>query len=135
MHNQRLVDIFQVRYKSILVQKERDLQELSRYIVLNPLRAGMVVKAENWQWSSYRNTVGLEESRGWLQVTWLLSCFGKRRSSTVEKYKVFVAEGKGQISPWSLLKKQIFLGDENFVEEIEAKIDKDRDSIGSSLES
>jgi hypothetical protein len=56
-----------------------------------------------------------------------LSCFGKRRSSTVEKYKVFVAEGKGQISPWSLLKKQIFLGDENFVEEMEAKIDKDRD--------
>jgi hypothetical protein len=39
---------------------------------------------------------------------------------------VFVAEGKGQISPWSLLKKQIFLGDENFVEEMEAKIDKDR---------
>ncbi|MGK0399836.1 MAG: putative transposase, partial [Gammaproteobacteria bacterium] len=55
-----------------------------------------------------------------------LSCFGKRRSSAVEKYKVFVAEGKGQISPWSLLKKQIFLGDENFVEEMEAKIDKDR---------
>ncbi|MGK0474291.1 MAG: putative transposase [Candidatus Azotimanducaceae bacterium] len=87
----------------------------------------MAVKAENWQWSSYRNTVGLEESPGWLQVNWLLSCFGKRRSSTVEKYKVFVAEGKDQISPWSLLKKQIFLGDENFVEEMEAKIDKDRD--------
>jgi hypothetical protein len=50
----------------------------------------MVVKAENWQWSSYRNTVGLEEFPGWLQVNWLLSCFGKRRSSTVEKYKVFV---------------------------------------------
>jgi putative transposase len=40
---------------------------------------------------------------------------------------VFIAEGKGQISPWSLLKKQIFLGDENFVEEMEATIDKDKD--------
>ena len=125
--HQRVGHVFQGRYKSILVQKESYHLELSRYIVLNPVRAGRVVKAENWQWSSYRNTVGLEESPGWLQVNWLLSCFGKRRSSAVEKYKVFVAEGKGQISPWSLLKKQIFLGDENFVEEMEAKIDKDRD--------
>jgi putative transposase len=76
----------------------------------------MIVKAENWQWSSYRNTVGCR-SIGYYLV------FGKRRSSAIEKYKVFVAEGKGQISPWSLLKKQIFLGDENFVEEMEAKIE------------
>jgi putative transposase len=95
--------------------------------VLNPVRAGMVAEAENWQWSSYRNTVGLDKSPSWLQVNWLLSCFGKRRSSAIEKYKVFVAEGKGQLSPWSLLKKQIFLGDDNFVEEMEAKVDKDRD--------
>jgi putative transposase len=92
----------------MLVQKENYLLELSRYIVLNPVRAGRVVEAENWQWSRYRNTVGLEESRGWLQVNWLLSCFGKRRSSSVEKYKVFVAEGKGQISPWTLLKSRFF---------------------------
>jgi putative transposase len=50
--------VFQGRYKSILVQKESHLLELSRYIVLNPVRAGMAVQAENWQWSSYRNTVG-----------------------------------------------------------------------------
>ena len=36
--------------------------------LLNPVRAGGVVKAENWQWSRYQNTVGLEESPGWLQV-------------------------------------------------------------------
>jgi|TARA_B110000259_G_scaffold2385_1_gene2832 hypothetical protein len=60
--------VFQGCYKSILVQKESYLLELSRYIVLNPIRAGGVVKAEHWQWSRYQNTVGLEESPGWLQV-------------------------------------------------------------------
>ena len=87
----------------------------------------MVFKAENWKWSSYRNMVGLDEPPIWLQVNWLLSCFGKRRLSAIEKYRVFVAEGKGQLLPWPLLKKQIFLGDDNFVEEMEAKVDKDRD--------
>ena len=47
--HQRVGHVFQGRYKSILVQKESYLLELSRYIVLNPVRAGMVVKAENWQ--------------------------------------------------------------------------------------
>jgi|TARA_B110000090_G_scaffold206747_1_gene256754 putative transposase len=60
--------VFQGCYKSILVQKESYLLELSRYIVLNPIRAGGVVKAEHWQWSRYQNTVGLEEPPGWLQV-------------------------------------------------------------------
>jgi putative transposase len=46
---QRVGHVFQGRYKSILVQKESYLLELSRYIVLNPVRAGRVVKAENWQ--------------------------------------------------------------------------------------
>jgi len=89
-------------------------------------RVGMVFKAENWQWSSYRNMVGLDEPPIWLQVNWLLSCFGKCRLSAIEKYKVFVAEGKGQLSPWPLLKKQIFLGNDHFVEEMEAKVDKDQ---------
>jgi len=46
--------VFQGRYKAILVQKENYLLELSRYIVLNPVRAGMVRSAKEWPWSSYR---------------------------------------------------------------------------------
>ena len=125
--HQRVGHVFQGRYKSILVQKESYLLELSRYIVLNPVRAKMVGKAENWKWSSYQCTAGLEEPPSWLQVNWLLSCFGKRRSSTIEKYKTFVAEGAGQSSPWSQLKKQIYLGDDDFIEVVESKIDKDQD--------
>ena len=46
--------VLQGRYKAILVQKETYLLELTRYVVLNPLRAGMATQPEDWPWSSYR---------------------------------------------------------------------------------
>ena len=46
--------LFQGRYKAILVQKEAYLLELTRYVVLNPVRAKMALRPENWVWSSYR---------------------------------------------------------------------------------
>ena len=51
-HN-RSGHLFQGRYKAILVDKENYLLELCRYIVLNPVAAGMVKAPENWPWSSF----------------------------------------------------------------------------------
>jgi len=45
-------------YKAILIEKEAHLLELSRYIVRNPVAAGMVKLAEDWPWRSYRSTAG-----------------------------------------------------------------------------
>lgn len=53
----RIGHVFQGRYKAILVEKDAYLLELSRYIVLNPVRARMVRSAKDWPWSSYRGTV------------------------------------------------------------------------------
>lgn len=44
----RVGHVFQGRFKAILVQRESYLLELARYIVLNPVRAGMVDCAEQW---------------------------------------------------------------------------------------
>jgi putative transposase len=49
--------VFGGRYKSILVDKDSYLLELTRYIVLNPVRAGMVQRAQDWPWSSFRATI------------------------------------------------------------------------------
>ncbi len=46
--------VFQGRYKSILVDKDNYLLELTRYIHLNPVRAGMAKKPEEYKWSSYK---------------------------------------------------------------------------------
>ncbi len=47
-NNHRVGHVFQGRYKAILVQKDAYLLELARYIVLNPVRARMVRKADDW---------------------------------------------------------------------------------------
>lgn len=59
--------LFQGRYKAILVDKDRYLLELARYVVLNPVRAiGMVRNIEEWQWSSHLAFIGKAKVAGWL---------------------------------------------------------------------
>ncbi|SPF44950.1 transposase (fragment) [Syntrophobacter sp. SbD1] len=50
--------LFQGRYKAILVDKDNYLLELSRYVHLNPVRANMTQKPEDYPYSSYRSYVG-----------------------------------------------------------------------------
>ena len=119
--------VFQGRYKAILVQKESYLLELARYIVLNPVRARMVRTAKAWPWSSYRDTAGYRQAPEWLTTEWILVAFGKRKSTAIDKYRVFVAEGRNQSSPWELLTNQVFLGSDEYVEDIKTRIDPGKD--------
>ena len=66
--HKRVGHVFQGRYKSILVEKQAYLLELSRYIVLNPVRAQMVRSAKDWKWSSYRASVAQSNKPDWLNV-------------------------------------------------------------------
>lgn len=130
----RVGHVFQGRYKAILVEKENYLLELSRYIVLNPVRAGMTHSPADWPWSSYRATVDQEKGLECLNVEWILATFGKRKPVAIERYKIFVSEGKGQPSLWKLLQHQMYLGSEQFIEKMQSFIDVDKelDEIPSS---
>lgn len=118
----RVGHVLQGRFKAILVDTEAYLLELSRYIVLNPVRAKLVHSAENWPWSSYRATAGLATSHPCLTVDWVLSVFGKAKKLAHERYRVFVQEGKIQPSPWASLKNQVYLGSDEFVEDMLDKL-------------
>jgi putative transposase len=50
--------LFQGKYKAVLVEAERYLLELARYVMLNPVRAGVVSEPDGWAWSSYNATAG-----------------------------------------------------------------------------
>jgi len=110
----------------LLVEKENYLLELSRYLVLNPVRAEMVRSAEEWPWSSYRAMVGMVPTPEWLTVDWLLSVFDSRVGKARLAYKQFVSEGRNQPSPFSELKNQIYLGSELFVEEMQCLLNPDQ---------
>ena len=107
--------LFQGRFKAILVDADSYLLELARYVVLNPVRAGMVRDPGKWPWSSYRAMVGDEETPDWLATDGLLAAFGKKRADARKRYVRFVAEAKGVDSIWIHLKNQVFLGDDAFV--------------------
>ena len=110
--------LFQGRFKGILVERDAYLLELSRYVVLNPVRAGMVSDVSAWAWSSYRATVGLEPTPAWLEPDWVLGQFGSERRRAQAAYALFVAEGAGKSGIWEGLRHQVFLGSEAFVERI-----------------
>ena len=118
--------VFQGRYKSIMVERDSYLMELARYVVLNPLRARMVRKLENWPWSSYLATCGQAPSPAWLQTDWILGQFAQNRSSAIAKYVTFVHEGARLPSVWDNLQGQVYLGSSAFIEKMHAQIGKDQ---------
>ena len=73
----RVGHVFQGRYKAILVERDAYLLELARYIVLNPVRAGMVAQAPDWPWSSCRAMLGQAPAPAWLNVAKLLMAFAE----------------------------------------------------------
>jgi REP element-mobilizing transposase RayT len=110
----RVGPVFQGRYTAIVVQKDTHLLELCRYVVLNPVRAGMVKRVQDWRWSSYRVTGGQTDVPTWVTTDWLLVQFGQRRAQAVRAYQQFVAEGVGQ-QPWEDLTGRMYYGEEEFV--------------------
>jgi hypothetical protein len=120
----RVGHLFQGRFKSHLVEKETYLLRLCRYMVLNPVRAGMVQTAAGWKWSSYRSTALLEPPPPWLEIDWTLRHFGTDRRAAAKRYRDFVAEGAGLApSPWEDLKSDLYLGSESFGERLRALIE------------
>lgn len=112
--HRRVGHVFQGRYHAVHVQKETYLLELTRYVVLNPVRAGMVTEPGHWPWSSHGAMLGLVRAPAWLETDWLLAQFATARSDAVRRYERFVREGAGATSPWKSLKNQAILGDEVF---------------------
>jgi putative transposase len=121
--------LFQGRYKGILVDSDAYLLALSRYIVLNPVAAGLVEDPAAWRWSSYRATAGLEPAPTWLTTDAILAAFGKKKGRARASYRRFVQEGIGVESIWGGLNRQIFLGDDRFVERMQRKLGDEREDV------
>lgn len=116
--HKRAGHIFQGRYKAILIQKESHLLEVCRYVVLNPVRAGIVRKPDEWKWSSYRGTAGERKPHPCLTADWVLGQFGTRKQQAQKKYKEYVRAGIGGERIWKEVRGQSILGKEDFAESL-----------------
>ena len=73
----RVGHVFQGRFKDQVVQREGHLMSLTRYVVMNPVRARLVDRPDKWLWSSYRATAGLEVPQPFLAASSTLALFGE----------------------------------------------------------
>lgn len=112
--------LFQGRYKAILVDADAYAKELSRYIHLNPVRAGIVARPEEYPWSSYQCFIGKKETPAWLKTDFIIGYFGERAGDARKRYGKFVDGliGKEYMSPLSEAVVSTILGGSEFVKEI-----------------
>jgi hypothetical protein len=110
------------------VDNEVYVLESSRYVVLNPVRAGMVQLPGMWPWSSYRAMMAETPAPKWLAVDSLLSHFGMNRKKARLCYRHFVLDGEGE-RLWEELRQQILLGNEQFAKTIQAKAHVEGDTL------
>jgi REP element-mobilizing transposase RayT len=117
-HRERIGHIFAGRFKSICVEKEGYLIELSRYIHLNPVRASIVKTPEEYRWSSYRYYTGDEKSPEWLNTSWLLQEYGEGYQLAAKKYRAFVEAGIGVSMAFENrpIVGQAIIGSKDFIE-------------------
>jgi REP element-mobilizing transposase RayT len=120
--------LFQGRFKAILVDRDAYLLEVCRYVELNPVRAQLVRKPQSWPWSSYRAHVGLDPAREWLDTDGLHGHVlgrqvrsGAERRRAAQRYAALVASAPGLRLWEGALRQQIYLGDEAFIERMQAR--------------
>lgn len=123
----RVGHVFQGRYKAIVVQKENHLLQVCRYVVLNPVRANVVNSPEDWKWSSYRAMAGIDKPHECLVVEWVLGQFDANRQEAEKRYREFVQAGIREESIWAKVKGQALLGNDEFIERFEQRLQGKRD--------
>jgi REP-associated tyrosine transposase len=81
------------RYGSKLIETEEYALEVSRYVPLNPVRAGITTVPERWPWSSYAATLGLRRRPSFLDDEWLLRLFSDDPPTAIAAYWAHVEAG------------------------------------------
>jgi REP element-mobilizing transposase RayT len=114
--------LFQGRYNAILIKDERRLLAVARYVVLNPVRAGLVVDPEDWRWSSFRGTAGLNRPPIFIDPDQLLCFFASDRSMACRDYYAFVKAGIDVESPLSDARGGVLAGDIEVIEVTAARL-------------
>lgn len=112
------------RFKSSPIESDRYLLACTRYVDLNPVRAKMVARPENYAWSSYRARIGMIDC-DWLDPDPCFLALAPEEKRRQERYREFVEQG---ISNYELkfirdaVQRNQLTGGESFILEIEQRI-------------
>jgi len=116
--------LFQGRFKAHLIETDGHYREVSRYIHLNPVRAGLATLPEDWRWSSYAGYADPSLSLGWVTYERVLREFGEPGREARANYRAFVAAGmNGQLEPpWRRAEAGLLVGSPEFIARMRASV-------------
>jgi REP element-mobilizing transposase RayT len=122
--HKRCGHLFQGRFKGILIDSETYFADVLRYVVLNPVRAKMCERPEDYRWSSYRATAGLETAPDWLDLASVYQLFGPDGETAQPAYRDFVLAKIGcEDRLWEKLTNQLYLGTEAWMKAMRKKVE------------
>jgi hypothetical protein len=122
---QRSGHLLQGRFKGIIVDKDRYLIALSRYIHLNPVRAKLVKRPGDYLWTSYRAFIDQNAEDSLVETGDTLSHFSRRRKRAVGAYREFVEASRGkEENPFAGMEAGFLLGKGAFRAKIIRRIEK-----------
>jgi REP element-mobilizing transposase RayT len=118
--------LFQGRYKSILVDADRYLLELSRYVHLNPVRANIVKRPEDFNYSSYRSYI-FKKTEDIIHRDLILGMISTRDRNPQKLYKDFVERSieEDLEDPLKDLYAGSILGGKTFIKEALNRLEDD----------
>ena len=129
LKSKRAGHLFQGRYKAILVESDRYLHQLSRYIHLNPVRAGLVKDPANYPHSSCKYFVSGQKAPDWLKIALILSMFDTNTKKAMLLYRKFIMEDIGNET--DTIRKNIsfgfLLGGQDFLDNIKSRFIEGKD--------
>jgi len=115
--------LFQGRYKDILCDRDAYLLELVRYIHLNPVRSKIVDSPGNYTWSSHHAYLSAGDNE-MVECAEILKQFSPQRAQAQRLFEQFVLDGAGvgHREEFYALKEQRYLGDDEFLDLVDTKI-------------
>lgn len=123
--HRRAGHLFQGRFHAQIVEEDGYFLEISRYIHLNPVRAGVVDGPEQYQWSSYHGYRRASQTVEWMTYDRVLGEFGPSRGIARRTYARYVRAGieEPPNSPFADALEGIIIGSETFVDRVRRLLD------------
>jgi len=122
---QRSGHLLQGRFKGIIVDKDRYLVVLSRYIHLNPVRVKLVKRPIEYPWTSYRSFIDPKAENSLVDTGETLLYFSKHRHKAIRAYRGFVEGDEGRDeNPFGKMEAGILLGEGAFKAKVLRRIER-----------
>jgi putative transposase len=132
--HERCGHLFQGRFKSFLIETGTYAAEVLRYVVLNPVRANIVARPEEYRWSSYRATAGLEAAPAWLDLAAVYVHFDRDQTTAEAMYSEYIlSKVDSRERLWDQAINGIYLGGEEWAKQMRAIVESEPRSTDHPL--